>query len=165
MVTRKTLKCLSVLFWALMVSIRVISAATASSNDFYNNYPFIVVLDEGSEPQPLTDEQFFDASAIAVFPSGKASLSATHPLLRELESTVLPRINSDGLQVERIIFRGSTSPDGSTLQNKRLGEQRAKFIFNWLKQRLSCPVSDDQLVIDESADDYGTLCLLMKRVP
>ena len=47
-----------------------ISAITLSDPTFYNQYPFIIIV-EDDEPVPsLTDEQFFDAAASVTFPWG-----------------------------------------------------------------------------------------------
>ena len=162
MVTRRTLKIFAFLFWALFESMRVVCAPAVSDIGFYKNYPYIFILDDGVEPQPLSDEQFFDSSAKVLFPVGKTLLPSDSQLLRELESAVIPQINRDSLQIMRMVFRGAASPEGPRKFNEWLGEQRAKRLFDWVSSRMTFPVTDHS-VIEVGAEDYGSLCLMMLR--
>ena len=140
-----------------------ISAITLSDPTFYNQYPFIIIV-EDDEPVPsLTDEQFFDAAASVTFPVGVSQLPQNAPMLNKLRNVIIPQINADSLQLLRMVLRGAASPDGSVDLNRRLGNERVQALLQFFKQNMEFPLAEDMLSVDSEIEDYRSLCLMMKR--
>ena len=130
---------------------------------FYNQYSYIIVLEEGQKPRPISDEDFFDMAAKVVFPVNKYDLPTNSPLLRELEQTIIPQINSDSLRLAYMVFRGAASPEGPLSLNQKLGQQRVQSLFNFVASRIDAPVDKRQFTIDTDIEDYRSLCIMMQR--
>ena len=163
MLLRRTIVGMMLLLGVLLVPMTVQASTLPSDTTFYSNYPYIFIVEDGKEPQPLTDEQFFDSAAKVVFPVSKTELPANSPLLHELETTVIPHINADSLQLLRMMFRGAASPEGPVSLNERLGQQRVKNLFDWVTNRMAFPVADSLFIIDADIEDYHSLRLMMNR--
>ncbi|MBR7031470.1 MAG: hypothetical protein IKI06_09595, partial [Prevotella sp.] len=123
---------------------------------------YIRFVDDGEEVN-LTDEEFFDQAGRVVFPVNDFRLPQNAPLLKQLESEVLPAINRSGYALSRIYIRGAASPEGPSARNKVLGEKRAKALTDFVVSRLSVPVSDESFSLDVDFEDYRSLCLFLSR--
>ena len=137
-------------------------AATSADTLFYRNYPYIRFVSE-NDSIGMSDEDFFDRSGRVVFPVNKYNLPVNDSLLAELAGKVIPQINKDSLQLLRIMLRGAASPEGPFLNNKRLGERRAKALFDFLNSQLDKPLSEDVLNKRVDIEDYQSLCIMMRR--
>ena len=157
------LATLLLVLWTSMQSMTAGAMTLRVDSAFYQNYPFIFIVDDDEEPQPLSDETFFDVAAKVVFPVNKTMLPLGSPLLQELERNVIPHINADSLQLLRMVFRGAASPEGSVANNQRLGQERVKNLYDWVTSRMAFPVADGLLSIDADIEDYQSLCLMMSR--
>ena len=129
---------------------------------FYRNYTYIRFLGHG-ETANISDEEFFDISAKVIFPVNAYQLTDGDALLRELADEVLPRINRDSLELAYMMIRGAASPEGPYLYNKQLGEKRAQSLIDFIKAHISIPVDPDRFSLDIEAEDYRTLCIMMRR--
>lgn len=123
---------------------------------------YIRIVDDGEEVN-LTDEEFFDQAGRVVFPVNDFRLPQNAPLLKQLESEVLPAVNRSGYALSRIYIRGAASPEGPSARNKVLGEKRAKALTDFVVSRLSVPVSDESFSLDVDFEDYRSLCLFLSR--
>ena len=130
---------------------------------YYKPYSYIIILNDDEPVPQLTDEQFFEQAACIVFPVNKWTLPQNNSLLNELAQQVIPQLNRDSLQLVKMVFRGAASPEGSLQNNTILGQRRVKALYDYVNERMTFPVTDDQLTIDNSIEDYATLCLLMRR--
>ena len=138
-------------------------AVVLSDASFYRAYPFIYVLEDGEEPQPLTDEQFFDMAAKVKFPVNKSVLPQGNPLLQELAATVIPHINADSLQLVHMVFRGAASPEGDVEQNRQLGQQRVQALYDYVTGLMLYPSMSRLTTIETDIEDYRSLLLMMQR--
>lgn len=144
-------------------SITRVRAIVLSDSAFYQQYPYIFILDNNEAPRQLTDEEFFDHAACVVFPVNCTGLPADNELLRELDSRIIPQLNADSLRLLRIVFRGAASPEGPVLNNNRLGRLRVQSLYDFVTSRLAFPVTDSLLSIETDIEDYRSLCLMMRR--
>ena len=146
-----------ILTWALTVPTAMKAAPS--------QYPkFIrVITDEDTTPVALSDEQFFDLAGRVVFPVGQSELPQDAPLLRQLATQVIPRLNRDSLQIVKILFRGAASPEGPVELNQRLGQQRARALYDFFKSRMTMPIDEEVISSSVDIEDYRSLCLLMHR--
>ena len=130
---------------------------------YYKPYPYIIILDDDEPIPTLSDEQFFDQAACVVFPVNKWNLPQDNSLLKELDQNVIPQLNRDSLQLVKMMFRGTASPEGPIKNNMFLGQHRAQALYDFLAERMTYHVADSLLDIDNSIEDYASLCLLMRR--
>lgn len=128
----------------------------------YSAYPYIRFVEYG-DTLGMSDEDFFNIAGKVVFPVNQYRLNPSDPLLRELDQVVLPDLNRDSLQLVQMIIRGAASPEGPTQVNQKLGTKRAEAILDFVKSRLSFPISSKKFMLDVDIEDYTTLCLMMRR--
>lgn len=128
---------------------------------FYKRYPYIRIVTDSVQPQQVTDSAFNRQSGRVMFPVSKYVLPKDASLLRELERDVIPQLNRDSMQLQRVMLRGSASPEGPYEFNKMLGRERGKALLGFLTDRLTMPESDGVLQMDNDIEDYRTLCVLM----
>ena len=138
-------------------------AVVLSEPLFYDSYPFIIVLEDDEEPRQLTDEQFFDMAAKVTFPVAQWTLPSNNQLLDLLASDIIPHINADSLQLVHMVFRGAASPEGSFAQNRQLGQQRVKALYDYVTGLMTLPALDSLSTIEAEIEDYRTLCLMMRQ--
>ena len=134
-----------------------------SATQFYDAYPFIIILEDDEEPQQLTDELFFDVAAKVKFPVSKSVLPQDNPLLQELAATVIPHINADSLQLVHMVFRGAASPEGDVEQNRQLGQQRVQALYDYVTGLMLYPSMSRLTTIETDIEDYRSLLLMMQR--
>ena len=141
------------------------SSVSPTLTSAYSRYQYLRIIgdDDDNTPLTLTDEQFFDMAGSVVFPVGKSELPENAPLLRQLATQVIPKLNRDSLQIVKILFRGAASPEGPVELNQQLGQQRAKALFDFFKSRMLAPVGEEVFSTSIDIEDYRTLCLLMRR--
>lgn len=130
---------------------------------YYKPYPYIIIISDDDPMPQLTDEEFFDQAASVVFPVNKWTLPKNNSMLDELANNVIPQLNIDSLQMVKLMFRGAASPEGSVQHNNMLGQRRVKALYEYVNGRMTFPVASSQLSIDTSIEDYGSLCLMMRR--
>lgn len=129
---------------------------------FYSRYPYIRFVGS-DDPMAMSDETFYAVAAKIGFAINETEPLAGDKLLAELKKSVLPRINADSLELIYMVVRGTASPDGSYVKNKVRGEKRAQWLFNFIRKQLQFPVNEDKFRMDSQAEDYRTLCLLMRQ--
>ena len=155
------------LVWVLTVFVTGQTFAASVSptlTSAYSSYRYLRIIgDDDISPITLTDEQFFDMAGSVVFPVGKSELPEDAPLLRQLATKVIPRLNRDSLQIVKILFRGAASPEGPVELNQKLGQQRAKALYDFFKSRMTMPIGEEVISSSIDIEDYQTLCLLMRR--
>ena len=141
-----------------------IFAATTPFVDsaFYSKYPYIRFVGS-DEDNAISDDTFYAIAAKIGFAVNKTEPAAGNQYLEELENLVLPRINQDSLELAFMMVRGAASPDGPYDKNKVLGEKRAQWLFDFLRQHLRFPVNEKTFHLDSEAEDYHTLCILMQQ--
>lgn len=160
----RLLLCTPLVCFALTSSAKIESLQANIPNAlFYDQYSYIIILDEEQQPGQLTDEEFFDKAAKIVFPVNSVELPTDNALLRHLEQTLIPHINSDSLQLVRMVFRGAASPEGSFTVNKQLGEQRVQSLYRFVSSRITAPLDEHQFSINADIEDYRSLCIMMRR--
>ena len=153
---------------ALLLMIRLAAHAwsfadfAAADTAFYRNYSYIRFVAYDETPT-ISDEEFHDISARVVFPVNAYQLNASDALLRELAEEVLPHINKDSLELVSMMIRGAASPEGPYLFNKQLGEKRAQALIDFIKPRINIPINPENFSLDIEAEDYRTLCIMMRR--
>ncbi|MBR1548708.1 MAG: DUF3575 domain-containing protein [Prevotella sp.] len=138
------------------------SFSRALQDTTFSAYPYVCFVDSLGVSD-IDDAAFLDRAGRVVFPVNKYRLNPREPLLRQLDSIVLPRINRDSLQLVRMVIRGAASPEGPYLNNKMLSERRAAALADFVNQRLQFPVEDGRFSLDVEIEDYRTLLLLMQR--
>ena len=157
----------------------VLSAVAAtlivlSDAAFYEKYSYIRFV-ESEDSIQLTDEDFYDNCAKVVFPVNKYGLPKNDKTLEELEQVVLPHINADSLELVAIVIRGAASPEGPYLNNKRLSQNRAKALTDFITKRLTFNGLRDSvagkkgatpksITLDYDIEDYRSLCIAMKKL-
>ena len=157
----------------------VLSAVAAtlivlSDAAFYEKYSYIRFV-ESEDSIQLTDEDFYDNCAKVVFPVNKYGLPKNDKTLEELEQVVLPHINADSLELVAIVIRGAASPEGPYLNNKRLSQNRAKALTDFITKRLTFnglndsvdnkkALTPENITLDYDVEDYRSLCIAMKKI-
>ena len=141
-----------------------IAAHPALSVDtaFYSKYPYIRFV-SADDSTKMSDDEFYAAAAKVGFAVNQTEPSVGDQFLVELKNSVLPRINADSLELAYMVVRGAASPDGPYENNKLLGEKRASWLFDFIRQQLRFPVNKSKFRLDSEAEDYRSLCLLMQR--
>lgn len=129
---------------------------------FYSNYPYIRFVCDG-DTTAMSDDEFYATAARIGFAVNQAEPPTGDQFLTELKNKVLPRINEDSLELAFMVVRGTASPDGSYEKNKILGEKRARWLFDFIRQHLRFPVNEKKFHLDSEAEDYNALCFLMRR--
>ena len=154
------------LLWGFVMLCSTILSAkgteTPIDTAFYAHYPYIRFVSDADIAE-MTDEQFHAIAAKVAFAINKAEPAAGSQILTELQGSVLPRINEDSLELAYMIVRGAASPDGPYANNKALGERRAKWLFDFIRQQLRFPVNEKKFRLDSEAEDYRTLAFLMRQ--
>ena len=160
-----------------------ITASNIPSYAYYDQFPYIIVLQEGEQPRELTDEEFYNTAAQIIFPVNRYDLPLNSPLLRQLEQAVIPQINSDSLRLVRMVFRGAASPEGPVSVNERLGRQRVQAVYDFFASRIkgNAPSSTTAsgapstatapagfpagfpVSIDTDIEDYRSLLIMMRQ--
>ena len=118
---------------------------------FYSRYPYVVIIDEGEDPE-IDDEYFYQYAASVIFKVSKTTIPADDKTVKELRETVFPRINRDSLKVVRVKMRGAASPEGSVALNQRLSLGRQKALYNFVKNYIDIP-EGDSLVLETETED------------
>ena len=151
------------LLWVLPVAGKTLVYVADNDSSFYDNYPFIRFVEEGSQPSLLTDEEFYNTSAKVIFPVNKYVLPKNDSLLSLLERLVFPRINQDSLRLRSLSFRGAASPEGPLRWNTFLGQHRMQALYDFVSKHID--TADDSLTISKAIDveDYRTLCIMMEH--
>ena len=130
----------------------------------YGRYPFIRLVPSDIEPEPLTDDEFFDVSARVIFPVNKFVLPQNDSLLRLLETVVFPQLRRDSLRLLGLQFRGAASPEGPLRWNRTLGRNRMNALYRFVGKHMALSPADSSLHSREiDVEDYHTLCLMMRR--
>ena len=163
-----------ILLIALTSVLSVVAATMIVLKDrtFYDKYSYIRFVDS-KDSIALSDEDFFDNCAKVVFPVNKTRLPKNDLTLEELDKEVLPRVNEDSLELVAIVIRGAASPEGPFLNNKRLAQNRAKALTDFVTSRLKFNGLTDSLgnkgsnvkvlMQDYDIEDYRSLCIMMKK--
>ncbi len=149
--------------WILIVFTQESHATTLSDSLFYQPYPFIYIIEDEADVPQLTDEQFFSMAAKVKFQVAQSNLPKDAPLLKALSGSIIPQINTDSLQLVRMVFRGAASPEGSYVKNRQLGRQRVKALYSYITNLMHFPAVEKLSTIDIDIEDYRTLCLMMRR--
>ena len=129
----------------------------------YSRYSYVRFVTNPADSMKLTDDEFYDLAGKIVFPVNKYTLPKNDSLLMELENEVLPMVNSDRLQLLRMVIRGAASPEGPYRFNKFLGNKRAEALLKFLKDRLTIDIDEETFDMNIDIEDYRTLCLMMRR--
>jgi len=127
----------------------------------FRDYPYVRFLEKGADIQ-LSDNEFYNISRKIVFPINQHTLPEDSPLLKELESKVIPLLNKDSLSIRHLMIRGAASPEGPYKFNKSLGEKRGKTLFDFINSRLAVPISEDDETLIIIPEDYQYLCIMMR---
>ena len=149
--------------WVLIVFTQESHATTLSDSLFYQPYPFIYIIEDEAEVPQLSDEQFFSMAAKVKFQVAQSNLPKDAPLLKALSGSIIPQLNTDSLQLVRMVFRGAASPEGSYEKNRQLGQQRVKALYSYITNLMHFPAVEQLSTIDIDIEDYRTLCLMMRR--
>lgn len=153
------LSFLLVLTWPLNAKAEI---PVLCDSSYYSKYPYIRFVEIG-DSIVVTDEEFLDEAAKVIFKVNKYDLPTNDTLLLRWRDELIPRLNSDQMQLYRVLLRGAASPEGPYNNNRRLGVNRAKALYDFFNKYMETPVSEEQLVQQIEIEDYRLLCVLMKR--
>ena len=124
---------------------------------------YVRLIEYGQDTISISDDEFFSQAGQVVFPTNQYRLPPNAPLLKQLERDVLPALNRQGYTLARVYIRGAASPEGPYALNKMLGEQRSLALVNFIKDRLTVPVSEDHFNLDVEVEDYRSLLFFLSR--
>ena len=139
-----------------------VSSAVPADTTFYNNFSYIRFVGQ-TDTISVSDEELMDISAKVVFAINTYQLKKNDAVLKELAEKVLPQINRDSLELVYMIIRGAASPEGPYALNKQLSEKRAQALIDFIKPRITIPIDPEHFRVDLEAEDYRTLCIMMRR--
>ena len=129
-----------------------------------DDFPFIIITkDDVQELPEMNDREFYRYSLNVVFQVNKSDIRRDDPFLGIYRREILPRINSEHLQLRKIYVRGAASPEGSYEHNRRLGQQRTQSLLNELQRDLEHQYLKPEISVTSVTEDYGRLCLLMEE--
>lgn len=78
-----------------------------------DEYPFIIITKEDVKELPeMDDKEFYSYSLNVIFQVNKSQIRRDDPFLDIYRKEILPRINSEHLQLRKIFVRGAASPEG-----------------------------------------------------
>ena len=117
--------------YTLSVEYLPVEIDSTPDSSFYSRYPYVILIDEGDDAD-VSDMDFYQYAASVIFKVGKSDLPANDQTLQELREKVFPQISRDSLKVVRVRMQGSASPEGPEPVNKRLAENRAKALYDFV---------------------------------
>lgn len=129
-----------------------------------DEYPFIIITKEDVKELPeMDDKEFYSYSLNVIFQVNKSQIRRDDPFLDIYRKEILPRINSEHLQLRKIFVRGAASPEGDYENNRRLGKARTQTLLNELQRDLQHQYLKPEISLTSVTEDYGRLCLLMEE--
>lgn len=151
----------------LTILLMLIALRSSAMSDVYSpdqTYPFMIVTsDTVTEAPKFTDEEFYQISTSVVFKVNRTDISPDDPFFTIYNEEVRRYINTKHLQLRKIYVRGAASPEGPYENNKRLGRGRSNALLNELQRGLANQYMDVDREVSSITEDYGYLCVLMKR--
>lgn len=141
--------------YTLSVEYLPVEIDSTPDSSFYSRYPYVILIDEGDDAD-VSDMDFYQYAASVIFKVGKSDLPANDQTLQELREKVFPQISRDSLKVVRVRMQGSASPEGPEPVNKRLAENRAKALYDFVGNYLQIPQGDSLQLVTEM-EDYNSL--------
>lgn len=143
-----------------VLTLRAADSVYVSDPDF----PFILISnDTVNQPPHISDEDFYALSTGVVFEVNKTEIRRDDQFLQLYLDSVLPRINSQHLQLRKIFIRGAASPEGPYANNQRLGRKRTEALLQLLQSSLLHQYIEADTELSSVTEDYGYLCLLMHQ--
>lgn len=129
----------------------------------YSKYPFLYITRDTVTVAPVfTDEEFYKLSSTIIFKVNEVHI-LDDQFLRLYNDEILPRLNSDHMQLRKIYIRGAASPEGPYANNKWLGQKRAETLVRELRKNLGSQYVQFDTQIENITEDYGFLCILMEE--
>ena len=154
---------LSLLFLVLAWPSKAMAdVAVMRDSAYYAQFPYIRFI-ETDDSIAVSDEEFLDDAAKVIFTVNRYDLPENSALLRRWRDELIPQLNRDRLQLYRVLLRGAASPEGPFENNRKLGVNRAKALYDFFNEYLETPVSERQFVGHVEVEDYRSLCIMMKR--
>lgn len=148
----------------LLMLCAVNSMAYNTLDDKDGKFSFIIVTKDTVNIKPeFTDKEFYSISTGVVFQVNKSEIRRDDPFLELYRNEILPRINSEHLQLRKVYIRGAASPEGPYENNKRLGRERTKALLTELQRNLQHQYLKADLETSSVTEDYGHLCVLMEE--
>ncbi len=136
-------------------------ASWAGEKPALEKYSYVVVLDNDTTIE-LTDSAFYRLSRKVIFPVNKHIIPKNSPFRKEIERELMPYMNDRLHVLDHIIIRGAASPEGPFRWNKYLSEQRAKSLYDLVRENSAFPIAEQSQTV-QVAEDYVYLLLLMKE--
>lgn len=131
----------------------------------YAPYPFIMFVekDADSTVKALPDTVILDKAGAVIFKVNRFDVFTNDTLLSLLEREVIPLINRDSLKLKRMIVRGAASPEGPFRNNRMLGRERTRKLYEFMRERLAYPIDESVLATESVSEDYALLLAMMRR--
>lgn len=151
---------------AIIICLLFQSIAWAQSNVYTRDaaHPFVIITNDKVKELPaFSDEEFYDNALSVIFQVNKSAIRRDDPFLETYRKEILPRINSEHLQLRKIYIRGAASPEGSYENNRRLGQARTQALLEELKRDLQHQYLKPEIDLSSVTEDYGHLSLLMQK--
>lgn len=137
-------------------------SAALMSADGLEKFEYIRFVKDSTELE-LSYEDFKNISRGVVFIVNKWDLPVNSPFLKELEEKVIPKVNSDSLELVKMVIRGAASPEGPYDNNVMLAHNRARMLIQFINSRLRFPCDVNDVPITEVAEDYDYLLERMQE--
>lgn len=155
------------IFYTLFLLSLLFAPNISGQNSVYQQdeqFPFIFISkDTVTVPPTFSDREFKDAATAVYFKVNKSVIQDGDEFYRLYREVILPRINSEHLQLRKIYVRGAASPEGPYNNNVRLGRERSKALLDALQRDLSHQYETIDQQTSSVTEDYGFLCLLLEE--
>lgn len=155
-------KIIVILLTLLCFAINSIAQSSVYKHD--SKFPFIIITKDTVNTTPqFTDKEFYTISTGVIFQVNKSNIRRDDPFISLYRDEVLPRINSNHLQLRKVFIRGAASPEGPYANNQRLGRERTKALLTELQRNLQHQYLQTEIDLSSVTEDYGHLCVLMEQ--
>lgn len=155
------------IFYTLFLLSLLFAPNISGQNSVYQQdeqFPFIFISkDTITAPPTFSDREFKDAATAVYFKVNKSVIQDGDEFYRLYREVILPRINSEHLQLRKIYVRGAASPEGPYNNNVRLGRERSKALLDALQRDLIHQYETIDQQTSSVTEDYGFLCLLLEE--
>lgn len=124
---------------------------------------FYLTSDTVTQSPQFTDDEFYSLSKGVFFKVNRTDIRPDDEFFAIYRNEILPLVNKRHLQLRKIFIRGAASPEGPYANNQRLAKGRSEALLTELKRDLVFQYLDAEVDVNSVTEDYGYLCVLMKK--
>lgn len=124
-------------------------------------YPYVMILPNGTRPDRLPDSIYYDIAKGVIFPVNKYVLRSDNAWLQELRTRIKPWAEQNNLQLRYLDVRGASSPEGPVRWNDFLADARSRALQQELERIFELPTTT--ISVEGHAEDWNALIFMMDK--